>query len=105
MDVSPMGTADLSKHPDPEWEQQQLFLKVLVECKATLYYFEGNALTRFFYSVSGSPIQQLIFKEYYASNEEIAVNNKYQAQLWTDVNCSTISTGYIEQLKYRKSDL
>ena len=105
MDASPMGTSDLSKQREPEWSQEQLFLKVLVKGKATLYYFEGGTTSRFFYSLVDSTIKQLIYKEYYANIDEIATNFKFREQLWTEVRCATASTNVIEQLNYRKTDL
>lgn len=105
MDASPMEASDLSKQREPEWVQEQLFLKVLVEGKATLYYFENGTMNRYFYSFSDSTIKQLIYKEYYANNDEIATNFKFREQLWTEVRYATIGTNVIEQLNYRKTDL
>jgi hypothetical protein len=104
MDISRMGGSDLSKQRDPEWEQKQLFLKVLVEGKATLYEFESGPMSRYFYSVSDS-ISQLIYKEYYKNSDEIAVNNGFHDQLWTNARWANTTTSVIEQISYRKSDL
>jgi hypothetical protein len=104
-DDSPMGNSDLSKQREPEWSQKQLFLKVLVEGKATLYYYEGNALTRFFYSVPDSAIKQLIYKEFNVTNDQVAENLKFREQLWKEVRCAGTGTNTIEQLNYRKTDL
>ncbi len=105
IDNSAMGSSDLSKEKSPEWSQQKLFLKVLVEGSATLFYYEGHNLVRFFYSVPDSAIKQLIYKEYYANAYEVAVNNKFREQLWTEVRCSGTSTSVIDQVGYRRSDL
>ena len=100
-----MGSTDLSKEKNPEWSQQRLFLKVLVEGSATLLYYEGQNLVRFFYSVPDSAIKQLIYKEYYVNANEVAVNNKFHEQLWIEVRCTGTSTSVIDQIGYRRSDL
>jgi hypothetical protein len=43
---------NLGNDKNPEWHQQQLFLKVLIEGKASLYYYKGQNVERFFYSVN-----------------------------------------------------
>ena len=54
----------------------------------------------------------LIYKEYYDQENkdyveafEISANNKFHAQLWTDVRCPNTATSVVEQLKYQKSEL
>lgn len=112
IDLSSSLINALSHIREPEWSQQQLFLKVLVEGKAALYYFEKNGMIRFFYSGPDSVISQLIYKEfynnhqeYYTLDNEISVNKKFQEQLWTEVRCANTSQQIIENLNYRKSDL
>lgn len=105
IDVSPLLTMDLSKQRDPEWDQQQLFLKVLVQGKATLYYYEGNGLIRFFYSVNDSSIMQLVYKEYLVDESQVSENMKFRQQLWSDVKCLQTNTAALEQIIYRKTDL
>jgi hypothetical protein len=113
IDISPSAIEHLSKDRNPEWLQQTLFLKVLVEGKAMLYYYEKSGLIRFFYSKPDSTmIDQLIYKEYYDTtkpyyvvNCEYTENKKFHDQLWTNVRCANTTTNVIEQLNYRKSDL
>ncbi len=113
IDRSSMELLTLSADRNPIWSQERLFLKVLVEGKATLYYFEGDGLMWFFYSVSDTGITQLVYKEYfvnfpkdhYSYNDEIAVNNTFHLQLWVYVRCANTSQGQIEKLRYTKSDL
>ena len=49
---------------NPTYEREQLFLKVLIEGRATLYSYKGEGLTRFFYSVNSGAISQLVYKRY-----------------------------------------
>jgi hypothetical protein len=112
IDISSTDIEHLSKDPNPVWSQDVMFLKVLVEGKAMLYYYEKKGLIRYFYSVGDTAINQLIYKEYYditkkyyVENCEFDVNNKFHAQLFTEVRCPNTPTSVIERLKYRKSDL
>lgn len=85
--------------------QEQLFLEVLVEGKATLYIYTKGSLIRFFYSVSDSSINQLIYKEYYVTSEQIAKNQKFRAQLWMDVRLANADMNSVENIRYYESDL
>jgi len=105
IDLSSTDVNSLSKTRDPEWSQQKLFLKVLVEGKAILYYYENNGLIRFFYSVPDSAIKQLIYKEYIVEENQVASNYKFREQLWLDVRCVNSNTSDLEKIKYRKNDL
>jgi hypothetical protein len=91
IDISRMDGGNLSKQRDPEWEQRQLFLKVLVEGKAILYGYEDGPILRFFYSLSDS-ISQLVYKEFYLNSDEVATNNTFRNQLWTYVRCQSTSS-------------
>jgi hypothetical protein len=105
IDISPTAYDHLSRDRNPEWSQEKLFLKVLVDGKAVLYYYEKNGLVRFFYSVSDTSINQLIYKEYFVANDQVAENFKFREQLWTDVRCPNTTASIVDQLNYRKSDL
>ncbi len=105
IDLSPAEIDNFYTKRDPEWSPVHLFLKVLVEGKATLYVYTSGKTTRFFYSVSDSPINQLICKEYYVSNEQIAENMKFREQLWTDVRLVNAGMNSIENMGYYESDL
>jgi len=95
----------LSVDRNPVWEEKQLFLKVLVDGKATLYYFEDGTLNRFFYSLNNSLPQQLIYKRFVYKESKIGVNNGYQQQLLTDLQCKDITLDKIQSLEYRKDKL
>jgi len=95
----------LSVDRNPVWEEEQLFLKVLVDGKATLYYYEDGTLNRFFYSLNDSTPKQLIYKRYIYKESKIGENNGYQQQLWTDLRCNNITLDNIQSLNYKKDNL
>ena len=42
----------VSSQSSPEWSHEEIFLKVLLEGGASLYFYEDGSLQRFFYSLS-----------------------------------------------------
>jgi len=54
----------LSLEKAPSFELETLMLKVLVEGKASLYYYTQGSFQRFFFANNGSEIQQLVYKKY-----------------------------------------
>jgi hypothetical protein len=105
IDISPSGLKDLSTDKNPIWQRKQLFLKVLVEGKATLYYYGNEIDDRFFYSTKDTAIEQLIYKEYIYDNDHTAFNDTFRLQLKNNVRCSFASDISIADMAYEKSDL
>ena len=105
IDRSTENISDLSDDKNPIFKEEQLFLKVLVEGKATLYYYREGNLIRYFYKGEGADIRQLIFKKYQISEDQIGENNEYRKQLWTDLKCSTIKFSSLKNLSYTKNEL
>lgn len=90
IDKSSSDITNLSPVKNAVWQNEKLVLKVLVEGKAFLYMYNALNLARFFYSVNDSSIQQLVHKNYQATNENgtnfVATNNNFRQQLYVDVN-------------------
>lgn len=95
----------MSTSKEPKFNKEQLFLKVLVEGKATLYSYQNKNLIRFFFSVDSLNPQQLIFKNYLASENLIAENNSYRQQLADNLQCSNLSVADIQKVNYNNHDL
>lgn len=105
IDRSPWKLESLSKDKDPEWSEETLFLKVLIEGKASLYHFKEGSLDRFFYSVDNLPISQLIYKQYQVNQSQTAYNNKFRQQLASDVIISNAQMNQLASLTYNKNAL
>ena len=105
IDYSPELLSKLSRTKDPVWHQEQVFLKVLVEGKASLYYFRGKEFTRLFYSISDSNFQQLVFKQYMVGNHYVGTNFGFRQQLVNDVRCANTSISSIESINYSQKEL
>lgn len=105
IDRSSNKVDELDNDRRPTFQEEELFLKVLVEGKSTLYSYVDASLIRYFYSIEKSNIEQLVFKSYITPEYEVGINNRFRNQLWANLKCSDITKKRIEKLKYRKSDL
>lgn len=105
IDISSEDYDKLSTGKSPIFNEEQLFLKVLVEGKANLYFYQDKRLVRFFYKTSTTNIEQLVFKSYIIEDNKIAENKDYQRQLWLNLKCQSISMKNVENVDYKKNDL
>ena len=108
IDVSSPDLGQIKDIREPEWVEKTLFLKVLIEGKASLYEFKDKALKRFFYKTDNIPITQLIFKKYYIPNTNymsLGVNNDFQKQIWEEMNCENQTLDKVLKLQYERKDL
>lgn len=105
IDKSSENINNLSYDRNPVFVEEQLFLKVLVEGKSNLYFYENGYLQCFFYNKDNSNIEQLIYKSYLISENEMGKNNQFKQQLWDNLKCPTIGMNKIEHLEYKKNSL
>lgn len=94
----------LTYERNPVLETEQLFLKVLIEGDASLFLYENANLTRFFYSLKDSAIDQLVYRRY-LSDDRIAHNNYFRQQLFNELSCQSILSKDVEGLRYNRNDL
>lgn len=104
IDRSSDNNIELSRVRTPIWSHETLFVKVLVEGKASLYFYQEGLLKRFFYSVDGSPITQLVYKRYWLDGHVIG-NERFRQQLFLDMKFSENSEADIRRLSYTQKDL
>src|SRR5690606_11523959 len=96
----------ISKEKNPEYQEEELYLKVLLEGSASLYLFEVGNSQKFFYSKDGAKIEQLIYKIYLdLEKNKVNTNRGYRQQLWNDLKCPTFNISKIENLNYTKREL
>jgi len=96
----------ISKEKNLEYQEEELFLRVLLEGNASLYLFEVSNSQKFFYSKDGSKIEQLIYKKYLdLEYNRVNTNRGYRQQLWNDLKCPTFNISKIENLNYTKKEL
>jgi hypothetical protein len=93
--------SELSSVWSPEWKQNTLFLKILVEGKASLYAYEAVKMKKFFYATAAdSTIRQLIYKQYTVARSQIKDNISFRQQLINEVRCQMPADAYFERINY-----
>lgn len=96
----------LSTQRNPQFKEEELFLKVLVSGEANLFQYDDINLTRFFFSTNNTNgIEQLVFKNYKANGDMIGENNKFKQQLLNELKCPNITFKDIKNISYEKDDL
>ncbi|NVO18626.1 MAG: hypothetical protein HXX13_02950 [Bacteroidetes bacterium] len=104
IDRTSSSLENLTGDKNPFWSRETIFLKLLVQGKYKLYYYEDKSINRFFFSVSDTSIRQLIYKEYLLDGD-LAYNAKFRQQLWLEARIPNASMASFEKLDYRKQDL
>jgi hypothetical protein len=110
IDRSNDNLTKISTTRNPDWREETIFLKVLVESDANLYSYTDGDTNKYFYSTKTIPTEQLIYLKFVQVDknegaETIIENNEYKQQLFRNVKSSQISEKEILKLKYKKSDL
>ncbi|MCT2560977.1 PorT family protein [Chryseobacterium herbae] len=101
------SSADLNRmsiEKNPEFKEETLFLKYLVDGKAGLLYYEDGNTKRLFYTVSGSEPQQLVYKPYYVNGNTIHYNEDYKKQISENLKCN-INNKQLQNAEYVRKDL
>lgn len=92
----------LSKVRTPEYEEKEVFLKVLVEAKTKLYSYSTTNLTKFFFSKENEKIVPLVYKRYTPETTDIKVNELYKFQLRKLLPCPELNP---KKVNYTKNSL
>lgn len=101
----------LTTFREPDFKQETLFLRLLVSGKAVLYMYEDHGFVRFFYSVDGSAVSQLVYKRFMQTGERgfetgyVAENQQYKQDLFNRLKCASITQGDVGKLKYERAVL
>lgn len=104
MDQSSNEIKDISNKKEPEFKDETVYLKTLIEGKSNLYKFEKDKLLRFFYNTDNSEIKPLVYKSYYVDIDKISYNEEYKDQLSTFTTCG-ITENEINRIQYTQTDL
>ena len=105
IDISGNQIDELSHERNPVFDEETLFLKVLIEGKASLYLYQDKSITRFFYKVDTSAVTQLVYRRYLANSNKIVENNLYKQQLLTELKCQGITVNDVTRIGYFEKDL
>ncbi len=97
-------SAVLSSSRAPEYKTTTVFLKTLIEGKATLFTYKDNDSEKFFFSIDNEIPKQLIYKKYNTTNA-IGTNNYFRQQLINNLKCEAVKKSTLENLTYSKNAL
>ena len=105
VDKSSSNPDSLSENFSPEWERDTLFLSVLVDSKADLFYCKRAGEDRFFFRVDDGSVTQLVHKIHRIPGTDtqeprIGTNNAFINQLKNNVNCRSFSKERLKSLHY-----
>ncbi|MFN8205928.1 MAG: hypothetical protein U0T82_00770 [Bacteroidales bacterium] len=105
MDKSLNELANLSTERNPVFWETTLFLKVLVEGKASLYSWENDNYKWFFYQLNDSAITQLVYKRYRYKENYVGENNLFRQQLKVNMACPGLDQKTLESMSYTRKNL
>jgi hypothetical protein len=108
IDRSSSKLSDLSPNRAPEFKEEELFLKVLIEGDRVLYRYNDNLILRFFYKKDSSKIKQLVYKLYSTTkdgNSYFGENEMFRQQLFNNVNCESKPVNSFLNISYRQKSL
>ena len=105
IDKSTTVITNMSYDKNPEFKKETLLLKVLLEGKASLFEYVSGNTTRYFFKTDSLPVNQLVYKSYKTSEEQIAQNKQYKQQLWMALKCDNITIAEVEKLSYKRNSL
>lgn len=83
---------------------QDHFLKVLLDGKASLYYFSSYAGTLYYFENDGENLTQL-HHETYVHGRKLYDRSRFRAQLFESLKCDGLPQNRFRDLKYNANDL
>jgi hypothetical protein len=105
IDKSSNNVDSMTAERNPVFNDEILFLKVLVEGEVNLYEYEESNLVKYFISSGDhSNVTQLVYIEYLIDNA-FAKNNTFRQQLSVALKSDVLKTKDFEYLKYEKKSL
>ena len=97
---------DLDDKREPDFQEEQVFLRQLLDARAaSLYIYQDSQVKRFFYSKENSDPKPLIFKKYLDANNKVATNAYYKQQLFNQFDCGNLNAEALKNTDYNQEDL
>ena len=105
IDRTSSSTNNLSGKIGPQFQKEELLLKLLVEGNTSLYQYKDRGLERYFYKTPEQEIKQLIYRKYKNENNKIVVDYSYRNQLYQNVNCEKWDAENLAFVEYKEDNL
>lgn len=94
---------EMTTQKEPQFINETVFLKTILEGKASLYSLNVGDVVRYFFTVDGSNATQFIYKSYKTENGNVAKNTAYKQQLWEKLHYEGMSMNTIENVSYNET--
>ncbi len=104
-DQSSDVVSNLTYDRNPEFQEEVIFLQVLLEGKASLFFTSRGTRNKFYFNFNDGETKQLIYKRYLISPSKIGTNERYKQQLATTLICEKLSEENFENLEYKTKEL
>ncbi len=98
-------TEKLSYEKQPDFNDEALFLKVLVEGSAKLHGYTQEGLRRFYLQMGNGAIEPLVYKKYSTDDAIIRENVAFRQKLLNTLECNSVSNQEIANIKYTTKTL
>ncbi len=107
IDTSSEELDEVSTNSRPEFKRKRVFLKVIVEGKASLYEYWAENRVRYFFKTDSLTPEPLIHKKYYGDDEptNLLENNLFRNQLWTSLQAPDLAQKDFSNLNYNEKSL
>lgn len=89
----------------PDFQEDVIFLKQLIEGDANLFLYEYGNLRKYFFSTDSIDVMQLVYKLYKVNDQRIGKNETFKMQLWNHLKCGEVSLKDVEKIDYNGKDL
>ncbi len=104
LDKSSENLNYISENRKPTFEKETIFLKTLVEGKASLYKYTKGLLQRYFFKLDNQPIKPLVYK-LYLIEDQLRKNEYFKQQIYNNLRCSAITKEKLKKIDYIQKDL
>lgn len=107
MERSEVIRAKLTQNNNPDWKEETHFLKVLISGEASLYVYNDEKVTKYFYETKTTPLEQLVYIKYFdvSDNNKIKENNQFTEQLRNNLKCADVTEKDYNNLRYDQHSL
>lgn len=107
VDTSTDQTDHINTNSRPEYKRETIFLKVLVQGKATLYEYRAQNMIRYYFKTDSINLRPLIHKIYLTSYDQngILENNLFRNQLFAALQSPELDESRFQHLGYSENSL
>jgi hypothetical protein len=94
----------MSTDRKPVFQEETVFLKVIVDGETPLYLFTDGFVPKYFFRTKTSEIDQLIYKRY-LSGDAVLTNYDFRYQLFNNFQSTGISMDDVKSINYLQKDI